>query len=203
MTYHKHCILKFREVIFEPSHGVEVKVVGRLVEQQVVGVAEQSLCQKHAHLLVTGKVAHKHIVAVLLDAQTAQQSRGVALGVPPFQLGEFLLQLRGADAVGVGEIGLGIQLVFLFHYIPEHGVALEHGVEHGAVVEFEVILLKHAHTLARAHRHCAVGRRQLVRKNPHQRGLAGTVGTDYAVAVARREFQVYVLKQNSFTELNT
>ncbi len=34
-------------------HGVEVKVVGRLVEKQIVGVAEEGFGEQHTHFLVT------------------------------------------------------------------------------------------------------------------------------------------------------
>ena len=113
VAHHEHGVFKFREIVFEPCHGVEVEVVGRLVEQKVVGVAEKGLGKQHAHLFVTRKVAHEHVVAVLLDAEAAQQGCGVALGVPSLELGKFFLQLRGADAVGVAEVGLGVESIFL------------------------------------------------------------------------------------------
>ncbi len=87
-------------------------------------------------------------MAILLDAESAEQCGGVALGVPSLEFGKFLLELGGAYAVGVGEVGLRIEGVFLTHNVPEHGVPLEHGVHDGAVVELEVVLLKHAHALA-------------------------------------------------------
>ena len=188
VAHHQHGVFKFREIVFEPCHGVEVEVVGRLVEQKVVGVAEKGLGKQHAHLLVARKVAHEHVVAVLLDAEAAQQGCGVALGVPSLELGKFFLQLRGADAVGVAEVGLGVESIFLLHDVPEHCVALEHGVDHRAVVKFEVVLLQHAHSLAGTHGHRAVGGAQLVGKYAHERGLSGTVGADDSVAVARSKF---------------
>ena len=93
VAHHEHSVLEFREIILEPCHGVEVKVVGGLVEQQVVWVAEESLGQQDTHLLVTAHVAHQHIVLVLLDAETAQQGGGVSLGVPALELGKALLEL--------------------------------------------------------------------------------------------------------------
>ena len=39
--------------LLEPRHGLNVKVVGRLIEQQEVGVLEQDLAQCHAAALTT------------------------------------------------------------------------------------------------------------------------------------------------------
>ncbi len=203
MADHKHGVFEFRQVVFEPCHSVEVKVVGRFVEQQVVGVAVERFGQEHAHLLVGAHVLHKHIVLVFLNAKTGEQSGGISLGVPALEFGELLLQLAGPHAVGIAEIRLCIKGIFLFHYIPQHSVALQYSVEYRTLVEFEVVLLKHAHTFARALHHVAVGGAELSAEYAHKRRLAGAVGSYDAIAVAGGEFQVYVLKQNSFAELNT
>ncbi len=70
VAYHQHCVLEFRQIVFKPCHGFEVEVVGGFVEQQVVGVAEEGLGQKHAHFLVTAHVFHEGVVLVFPDAKT-------------------------------------------------------------------------------------------------------------------------------------
>ncbi len=57
-------------------------------------------------------------MAVFLDSEAGEEGGGVAFGVPSFELGEFLLEFGGAYAVGVGEIGLGVDSVFLLHDVP-------------------------------------------------------------------------------------
>ena len=54
VAYHEHglVLVYLAEIVLKPLHGVEVEVVGRLVEQQVVGLAEKGLGEHHAHLLV-------------------------------------------------------------------------------------------------------------------------------------------------------
>ena len=52
VAHYKHGLLNIAKILLKPLHGVEVKVVGRLVEQQVVGVAKESFGKHHAHLLV-------------------------------------------------------------------------------------------------------------------------------------------------------
>ena len=82
-------------------------------------------------------------------------------------------------------------------------MALDDCVEDREVVKLEVVLFENAHALARTLSHSAVCRAELAAEHTHQRRLAGAVGADDAIAVAGREFQVYILKQYSFTKLNT
>ena len=96
-------------------------------------------------------------MAVLLDSQTAQQGGGIALGVPSLQFGEFLLQLGGLDSVLVGEVRLGVDGVFLAHYVPQHRMAAEHGLEHCAVVKLEMVLAQYRQTLSRSECHRSLG----------------------------------------------
>ncbi len=42
-----HSIFKIDQKLLKPADGVEVEMVGRLVEQQDIGVAEQRLRQKY------------------------------------------------------------------------------------------------------------------------------------------------------------
>ncbi len=200
---HKHSVFEFRQIVFEPCHGVEVKVVGRFVKQQVVRISEKSLGEKHADFLVTAHVAHESIVLVFLDAETAKEGRSVAFGIPAFEFGEFLLQFRGADAVGIREIFLGIESVFLLHDIPEHSVTAEHGFHHRAVVKLEVVLFKDAHALAWTLAHSAVSGRKLIAENAHKSRFAGSVRTDYTIAVARSELEIHVLKEHTLAELDS
>ena len=62
----KHRLLILREVVLQPSHRLKVKVIGRLVEEEVVGFTEEGLCQHHAHLLLVGELAHEFAVEGLL-----------------------------------------------------------------------------------------------------------------------------------------
>ena len=66
---YQYRVLKLAQVLLQPLNGIQVQVVGRLVQQQVVGVTEECLCQHHAHLFLTREFAHQLVVLVLLDAQ--------------------------------------------------------------------------------------------------------------------------------------
>ena len=203
VRYHQYCVLEVGQVVFEPHHRFEVEVVGRLVEQQVVGVAEEGLGQQHAYLLLTTQVLHEHVVLLLLDAQTAQQRGGVALGIPPFEFGELLFEFGGPYAVGIAEIGFGIEGVLLLHDVPQYGVAHEYGVDDGKLVEGKVVLTQYREPFARSQRDGTVRGFELVAQDTHEGRFPGAVGSDNAVAVARGELQINVLEKNSFTKLNT
>ena len=140
---------------------------------------------------------------IFLDAKTAQEGGCVAFGIPAFKLGELLFEFRSADTVFIREIFLGIERVFLLHYIPEHGVSTQHGLHHRAVVKFEVVLFKHAHTLARSLHHRAVRGRKLVAEYAHESRLSGTVRADYTIAVARSKLEVHVLKEHPLAKLHS
>ena len=69
MGYHDHRILKIDQELLKPGDGVQIQMVGRLVEQQDVRVAEQSLGQQHLYLLGAGQRIHLGVVQVRLDAK--------------------------------------------------------------------------------------------------------------------------------------
>ena len=141
-------------------------------------------------------------MAVFGDTETTKQCGGIALGIPSLELGKTLLEFGGTHAVGIAEIGLCVQGVLFLHYIPQHGMAAKDGLEDGAVVEFEVILFQHAHTLAGALGDSTGRWRELTGKHAHESRLAGSVGTYYTIAVAGCEFEVDILKERFFTELD-
>ena len=51
MGYHDDRVLKVDEELLQPGDGVQIQVVGRLVQKQDVRVAEQGLGQKDLYLL--------------------------------------------------------------------------------------------------------------------------------------------------------
>ena len=51
----KHRLLILGEVVLQPSHRLQVKVIGRLVEEEVVGLTIERTCQEDTHLLLTAK----------------------------------------------------------------------------------------------------------------------------------------------------
>ena len=97
--------------VLEPEHGVEVEVVGRLVEQQQVGAAHQRLREIEAHAPAAGEARHRLALPRGAEAQAGQQRRGAgarAVAVDRFeammQFGQMLAAMvrvagRAASAV--------------------------------------------------------------------------------------------------------
>lgn len=90
--------------VFEPDDGVEVQVVGRLVEQQQVGAAHQRLSQVQAHAPAAGEACHRQARLLEREAQAEQQRfgarrGGIAVGVGK---GRVCFAFRGAVVCGGG-----------------------------------------------------------------------------------------------------
>ena len=64
MGDHQQGCLVSREVLFEPFGHVGIQVVGRLVEDQQVGFADQHRCQCHTFELSAGKLAYLFVEIV-------------------------------------------------------------------------------------------------------------------------------------------
>ena len=74
------------EPVLQPDDGVEVEVVGRLVEQQQVGRAHQRLREVQAHAPAAGEARHRLLHLLVREAQAEQQllgarAHGVGVGV--------------------------------------------------------------------------------------------------------------------------
>ena len=64
-----------------------------------------------------------------------------------------------------------------------------------------MVLLEHAHARLGRDGYRAGGRVEIARQNAQEGGFAGAVRADDAVAVALREFKVYVLEQRFAAEV--
>ena len=189
--------------VLQPGDGVNVQVVGRLVHEDDIRIAEQRLRQQDFHLFVTGQVRHLLIEQTFRQTQTLDQLRGVCLCLPAVQFGKLRLQLRCQDAVLFGEVLLGVESVFLLHDVIQPLVAHDNGIQDSVCVVGEVILLEDAHAEIFGDGHLAGGGLELTAENFQKRGFSGTVCADDAVTVAGVELKVYILKQRVAAELQT
>ena len=178
-------------------------MVGGLVQQDDVRLAEEGLGQQHLHLLLGGQRAHLAVQNVLGQSQALDQAAHVTLRLPAVHVGKLRLQFAGLHTVGVGEVLLGVEGVLLLHDIVEPLVAHDDRVQHRVLVVLEVVLLQNAHPLILGDHHLAGGRLQIPGEDPQEGGLSGAVGADDAVAVAGGELQVHVLEQGLSAEIET
>ena len=148
VTHHEHTLLQVAQILLQPLHGVEVEVVGRLVEQQIVGMTKESLGQHNAHLLVVRQLRHHHIVAVVLHTEVLEQLSSLAFSLPAVHLGKLQFKVGSQIAVFLAHLRLGIESLALLHVLPKRLVSLQHRVHHGEAVVLEVILVEHREALS-------------------------------------------------------
>ena len=144
------------EKLLQPVNRVEVQVVGRLVEQQRLGMAEERLRQQHADLLAALQLAHRALVQRVGDVEPLQQHGGIALGGVAVLFADDALELAEAHAVLIRHFGPRIQRVALGQGVPEPLVAHDDGVDDAIAVEGVLVLAEHAE-LPRADHGSALG----------------------------------------------
>ena len=192
-----------QQEILQPVDGLDVQVVGGLVQHDDVGIAEQRLGQQDFHLQPGVHICHHIVVQLRADAQTLQKAGGIGLGFPAAQLGEFSFQISGANAVLIGEIRFFVDGVLFLHHIIKMLVAHDDGVHDGKLVVGVLVLLQNGDPLGGVDGDAAGGGIQVTGEDTQEGGFARTVGTDDAVAVAGQELQVHVLEQPLAAELHS
>ena len=180
--------------VLQPVDGVEIEVVGGLVEEQGFGLAEESLRQQDADFLAALQLAHLALVQLFGDVEAVEQDGGIALGGVAVFVADDAFELAEAHAVGVGHLGLLVDAVALFEGGPEGLVAHDDGVDDAIGVEGELILAQNAE-FARAD-DGALLRVELAGEDLHESGLAGAVGAGEAVAAAGHEADAHVFEEH-------
>ena len=137
------------EEVLEPVDGVEIEVVGGLVEEQRFGLAEEGLGEEDADFLAALELGHFALVDVFADVEAVEEDGGVGFGGVAVFVADDAFELAEAHAVGVGELGLLVDAVALFKGGPEGLVAHDDGVDDAVGVEGELVLAEDAE-LARA-----------------------------------------------------
>ena len=186
------------EVALQPVHRLGVQVVGRLVEQQQVGLLQQQLAQRDPAPLAAGE----HVDHGVRRRAAQRVHRLLELGV---------------DVPGVAVVELGLHVAHLRHQRVEVGVRLGHG--HAQLVHPGLQPLDVGDGLLDVLQHrLALGQRRLLQQDAdarvlgqhgvavvglvqaghqlEQRGLAGAVGADDADLGAREERQGDVVEHD-------
>ena len=70
MGYYDNGILEINQEIFQPCDRIQIQMVGRLIQQQNVGITEQCLGQQDLHLQAAVQILHERVVELGTDAQT-------------------------------------------------------------------------------------------------------------------------------------
>ncbi len=107
---HQHAGEVDQEVL-QPSNGVQVKVVGRLIEKQSIRISEQRLRKKNPQLQPARQLGHRPFVKLFLHSKSSEQLRGIRLRGVPILLGDDHLQLAELVILFIGKTAL--VLIFL------------------------------------------------------------------------------------------
>jgi hypothetical protein len=172
------------EPVLQPEDGVQVQVVGGLVQQQQVGGAHQGLGQVQAHAPAAGEAGHGTVHLVPGEAQAVEELLGA-----------------GAHRVGVGVMEGGVEFAdlvavmggFGFHQAglqaAQGGIAVD-GVFQGGPVQGRGFLGDVGDAPGSRKVRVAAVRMQFSAQQGEQAGFAGAVGADEADLLARVEGEV-------------
>jgi hypothetical protein len=98
----------FRQIAFQPQRPFQIKVVGRLIQQQQVGLRKQHPRQRHPHPPPAREIGTGPRLRLGVEAQALEDGTGPPLGRPGVDIGQPVLDLGDAVRVG-GGIRLGQQ----------------------------------------------------------------------------------------------
>ena len=184
------------EMALQPGHRLGVEMVGRLVEQQHVGLAEQQPAERHAALL-----AARQLLDVGVARRAAQRVHGDldrAAEVPAVAGVDLLLQLGllGDQLVHVGVgVGEGVRHLLEARQHPGHLAGAVHDVAQNVLLGVELGLLLEQADLDALGRPGLAGEIVVLAGHDLEQGrLAGAVQAQHADLGARQERQPDVLE---------
>ena len=187
----EHGALVARDETAQPLNALEIEVVRGLVEQKQVGMAQEELGERDAHLPAAGELRARSLEIGRFKAEAGEDLLGVALELVAPKMLKAILDAavfleKGIDALPrLGNLG-DLELQFLCALA--HGSDLAgrgHDLGEDARGRIEVrLLLEIAHLRVFGELHgAAVGRIDTHDELEHG-GLAGAVGSDERKAVA-------------------
>ncbi len=91
---HDDRVRKVYQELFQPVDGVDIKVVGRLVQEEDIGFGKQRLRQKDFHLAGAVQFRHGLVMRFRRKPETVEEDLHVRLGVPAVALGKLAFELR-------------------------------------------------------------------------------------------------------------
>ena len=169
-------------------------MVGRLVEQQRFGLAEERLREQDAHLLSALQLAHLALVQRIRNVEALEEHGGVAFRRVAVLFADDALELAETHAVLVRHLGLLVQRVAFGQRAPQPMVAHDHGVDDAVAVEGELILTEDAELL-RPDDGAAL-RLGFAGEQLHERRLAGAIRPGQTVSPVRRKRRRHIVEEN-------
>ncbi len=180
--------------ILQPVDGVEIEVVGGLVEEQGFRFSEKGLGEKDADFLAALQLGHFAFVQRFRNVEAIEEHSGVGFSGVTIFVADHAFKFAKPHAVGVSQLGLLVDAVALFQGSPERLVAHDDGVDDAISIERELILTENAE-FARAD-DGAFLRVEFAGEDFHEGGFAGAVGPGESVAAAGDKADADFFKQD-------
>ena len=188
------------KVMLQPAQGLNVQMVGRLIEQQDVGLAGELDAQGETGLLSSAQMADGHIHEGIVKAETAQNAQATAAELEAPVGNEPLVEggeLTGQDVIGLltarglyAFVQLALQFRKACLVTEQGGEGVVHMVEGrfvlAAILAFggkSALLGEDPQGLALGQVHLALGGLVFSRDHFEQGGLAAAVDADDAQLV--------------------
>jgi len=137
--------------IFQPADGIDIQVVGGLVQQQDIGVGEQCLGQQNPQFPAWCNSAHGAVVLFQGYIQAQQQFASAGIGGIAVHLGKLHLQVRHGHAVFLTHLCERVDAIPLGFYTPELFVAHNDRINHRAVLIGKLVLTQLTQPLVLVH----------------------------------------------------
>ena len=196
-----HCAPEGSEVLLEPQVCIEIKMIGRLVQEQEVGLPEQQPGKARPHDPAAAELTHRPHKVALLEAEARQNRLGLVLPVAAARG----LQRHLKPAEALHQRGL-LRRVTLrreglaggFDAVAEGdrvGAGVQHLLKQGLVGERCRLLPEIADGQVALPRNTSGVRLDVAREDVHQSGLAGAVGADKRDAVTGGNNQAEAAEQ--------
>ena len=134
-----HAVVIVQETL-QPVDRVQVEMVGGLIEQQGLRIAEKRLCQQDAHLLSALQLCHGALVQLISDIEPLQKNGGITFSGVAILFANNSLELAQSHALGIGHVGFGVDLLAFFDGRPQPPVSHHHGIDHAISVEGKLVL---------------------------------------------------------------
>ena len=192
---------RFQEA-FEPDDRLDVEMVGRLVHQQHVGLAEQHARHGHAHLPAARQRADVAVDPLVVEPEAVEHLARLGLERVAAEVLVFLLHFAEAreDRIHlVRRVGVAhrvIELLELVMQVADAAAAENRFVEHRAAGHLLDVLAEVADGQLLRDRDVAFVGHFLAGDHPEQRRLAGSVRADEADFLAGVELERRVDEEN-------
>ena len=187
----QHRTTKLQQHRLQPGNGMDIQVVGRLIQQQHIRLGNQRLGQQYAAAPATGQLGH-----LLVGGQAESCQRGIDQLIQPpavfcFELNLHFLQPSQLRITHIA----GDQVVVLGQQLTHPGKAGGNHVIHRLVVSCRQLLRQLANFQTRRKPDVALICPLLAGHQPKQAGLAGAIATDQTHALATVELKAHLVEQ--------